>query len=207
MGFGQMGKKLRFCCGSCLGCCCLLPMAFVASLFTDVVAAVTGGLLVNVDEFLTSLGSALPGPLAALGPLLTGLIGFILVMMFPLDWVLTYRPGNVGFAFAVIMPWILTATVTALIFAKHAKEGFIIPFLTAIYAIVLVTGSAMALTNLAGGGGALGGILDTLFSGLTDRSFTLSVATACLEGGGIGALFGALMGAIKYNPEEYNAED
>ncbi|MHA1731609.1 MAG: hypothetical protein ACTSU5_06680 [Promethearchaeota archaeon] len=191
-------KKKKICCIPCLGCCCLIPMSLLAGFIADVPAAVTGGLITNLGDLLT----ALPGPLAAAGALASMMINFLLILLFPLDWVLLYRPGEVAFAFAVIMPWILMAVVTALLFAKHPKEGFIMPLMVGIYATIIVAGGLTVLFN-ALGGGVLGGMFDAVFEGLTDRTFALAVASACLEGGAIGGVFGALIGALRYDPDEY----
>lgn len=190
----KLGQFKTYCCGSCLGCLCLIPMAFLAGLLgADILGAVSGGLIVGVNDFLMIL----LGENAGISFLVNALLNILLILLFPLDWVLLYRPGNVLFAVSIIMPWVLCGTITALLFAKHAKEGFLLPLLAALYWLILFGVGAFLLNTFSGG------IVDAAFMGLTDRGAVAAVVTACLEGGAIGGIFGALVGALKYDPDTY----
>ena len=70
-------------------------------LFTNVGPAITT-LLGNLGKSNPSLG----GLSTFLPVLINGMIGFIAILIFPLHWLLYYRPGNAEFAFALILPWV-----------------------------------------------------------------------------------------------------
>jgi len=183
-------------------------------------SAITGGLFTNVgpainDLFSTlSLGSSM-GALATILPILIqGLIGLIAVMIFPLHWLLYFRPDEPLFALALILPWVLTAFLTSLIFAKSMKEGFMMPIILGISMIVTIVvifeGIIPALASQLGGSGVdITGLVDSIFQGLAglpegtplaDLSAMWIMVLSILEGSLVGSAFGAFAGAIRYNP-------
>lgn len=209
-----MGLK-RVICSGCLGMLCLIPMAWISFTFLDLGSAITGGVITNLGESLVTLGSMLSmlGPLGALIPILGGAaFGIILLMLFPLDWILIYRPDEPMMMLAVVLPWILCCTLTAAIFAHSPKGGlttsvaiglgYMIPTIV-IYLLIPVI-----LNMLVGGGGLpidlsfITELINDIFEGLTDRPFVLAVITAILEGCLIGGVFGAFIGSLKYKPGE-----
>ena len=211
-----MGLK-RVICSGCLGMLCLIPMAFISFIFLDLGSAITGGVLTNMGDALVSLGSLpLLGPIGPLIPILGGAaFGIILLMLFPLDWVLIYRPDEPMMMLAIILPWILCCTLTAAIFAHSPKGGlttsvaiglgYMIPTVV-IYLLIPVILN-MLISGILGGAlpidlSFITELIDSVFVGLTDRPFVLAVITAILEGCLIGGVFGAFIGSLKYKPGE-----
>ncbi|MHA1819659.1 MAG: zinc ribbon domain-containing protein [Promethearchaeota archaeon] len=197
----------------CLGMLCLVPMAWLSFRFFDLGAAITNGLFIDLGPaldtlFLSFLPSSM-GALASLVPILVeGLLGLIMLVFFPLHWALYYRPDEVGFAIAIIIPWILAGTITSALFCKTTKKGFDTGMAIGVgYAIGF---GALPFLLQAVIGAATGGafpvdfisIFNGLFSGLTDLPYLGAVLTATLEGGLIGGIFGAFIGSLKYNPDE-----
>lgn len=209
-----MGLK-RVIFSGCLGMLCLIPMAWISFTFLDLGSAITGGVITNLGEALGTLSSMLSmlGPLGALIPILGGAaFGIILLMLFPLDWILIYRPDEPMMMLAVVLPWILCCTLTAAIFAHSPKGGlttsvaiglgYMIPTIV-IYLLIPVI-----LNMILGGVGFpidlsfITELINDIFEGLTDRPFVLAVITAILEGCLIGGVFGAFIGSLKYKPGE-----
>jgi zinc ribbon protein len=128
-----------------------------------------------------------------------------MILLFPIHWVLQYRPDHPEFALAMMIPWVLCVFISGLMFAKNMKDGFMIGIKLAIgyivVGILVVTAIGAIMANIPGGQA----IFDSLILGLTDLSPTAAVIFSCIEGGLIGGVFGALAGAIRYKPgEEYN---
>jgi hypothetical protein len=147
---------------------------------------------------LTNLGAITSLPqLGNFGAILGLLLGLIFLMVFPLDWVLTYRPSDYTMVIWIIIPWAVAGVLNALVFAKNAKQGFVSGLAIMIIPVILgVLGNFLL-------GAALGGtaVLDTIFTGLVDRGFLAAIFTATLEGGALAGVFGSLIGALKYKPE------
>ena len=211
-----MGLK-RVILSGCVGMLCLIPMAWISFMFLDLGSAITGGVLVNMGGALAELAN-LPflGPFGPLIPLLGGaLFGILLLMLFPLDWVLIYRPDEPMMMLAIVLPWILCCTITAAIFAHSPKGGlttsvaiglgYMIPTVV-IYLLLPVILNAIIGGLIPGGFpidlSFITGLIDSVFEGLTDRPFVLAVITSILEGCLIGAVFGAFIGSLKYKPGE-----
>ncbi len=200
-----MGLK-RVICSGCAGMLCLLPMAYISFRFLDLTSLITGGLIVNLDDALANLGSAM-GPSGDLIALVASLfMGLFMILMFPIHWCLVYRPGDVVLLLAVILPWILCCMITSALFAHSPRGGldtslavgfgYLVPMI-AMYIIIPIV-----LNSILGGGASLmRGLLDGLSEGLTDLPFLLAVTTAILEGSAVGAVFGAFIGSLKYKPE------
>jgi hypothetical protein len=186
-------------------------MAWLSFMYFDLGAAITGGLVTNLGAALNSLGSALTmlGPWGMLIPILGGaLFGMIFLLLFPLDWVLLYRPDQPMMMLAIVIPWILCCTITAALFAHSPKGGlttsiaiglgYMIPTIVIYFLIPIILNAIIPL----GLGGVVSGIIDDLFYGATDRPFILAVVTAVGEGCLIGGIFGAFIGSLKYKPGE-----
>ena len=197
----------------CCGMCCLIPMAWIGFVFLDLGAAVTNGLFENVG---LAIGNALEFALAGAGlgaagaiiPFIAnGILGIIMLIFFPLHWALYYRPDNIGFAFAIMGPWILVGTLTSLLFCKKAKQGFdtglsigigymiivgVIPYI--LQAVIAQIGGGMSIDIV--------GLFDGLFTGMTDLPYLGAVIASCLEGGLIAGIFGAFIGSLKFDPEK-----
>jgi hypothetical protein len=217
-----MGFKRVFFSGI-VGMLFLIPMAWIAFVFLDLGSAVTGGVITNLGVAIAMLITGIAptggeGDFLAilLSVLANGLIGVVLLIIFPLDWVLIYRPDEPLMMLAIVLPWILCCTIASALFAHSPKGGFttsiaiglgyLIPSII-VYIIIL------SLAGTAGGGGPGGmdlsfipDIFDSAFTGLTDRPFLLSVLTATMEGALIGSVFGAFIGSLKYKPEGAKAK-
>ncbi len=200
-----MGFK-RIICSGCAGMLCLLPMAYISFRFLDLTSLITGGLVLNLDEALINIGDAL-GPSGDLIALVASVfLGLFIILLFPIHWCLTYRPGDIVLLLAVILPWILCCVITSGLFAHSPRGGldtslaigfgYLIPMVALYFIIPIVLGSMMG-----GGATLMRGLLDGLSTGLTDLPFLLAVTTAILEGTGVGAVFGAFIGSLKYKPE------
>ena len=203
----------KSCCVNCLAMCCLIPMSWISFSFFDLGGAISGSLFTNVGEALNS-AFALLASSAGLGSagglisvLVGGLIGLVMVLIFPIHWLLIYRPDEPMFALAMMIPWVLTVFLSALFWSKSMKDGFMMGIKLAVSWIVIGIVLFMGITSLAassGMGGIVGTALNGIFEGLTDLSPILAIISASLEGGLIGGVFGGLAGAIKYKPgEEY----
>jgi hypothetical protein len=200
MGWGRVIKS------GIVGMLIFVPMSYISFRFLNLTEGVTGGLLENVDDALSSI-SALLGIGGIILELIAGmLIGVVLVLIFPIHWCIGYRPDDVGLIIAVALPWILTCVIASALFAKSPREaihtslsigiGYAIIAIV-LYIILVVLGSA-----LGGGIGALIiGLLDGLMIGLTDLPFLLASLTAILEGCLVGTAFGAFIGSLRYKPE------
>jgi hypothetical protein len=194
-------------------------MSFISFNYLGLDSAITGGLLIGMGPGLSDLFSSM-GSLAGLGALGTilpiliqGILGLMAVMIFPLHWLLYFRPDEPIFAFALILPWVLTAFLTSLLFAKSMKEGFMMPIVLGITLIVIILavfqGLLPALASNMGGTDVTG-LLDAVFQGLaglpeglplSDLSAQWIMILAILEGSLVGSAFGAFAGAIRYNPK------
>jgi hypothetical protein len=183
-------------------------MAFISATYFDLTAAITGGLITGLGSglsYLLSNTQQLGGAGLLVSILLNGILGVITLSIFPIHWLLIYRPGEPMFALAMMIPWLLCGFLTAILFAKSAKEGFWMIFtigiIMSIMGILLIIGLGALSANIPGGG-AITGVIDGLFIGLTDLPPIFAILMACLEGAFIGGIFGAFAGALKYNPNK-----
>ncbi len=192
----KIGKK-RVILSGCAGMCCLLPMAYLSFRFLNLTGGVTGGLLENFEDALSSI----TGLIGFGGPFLEivagGFIGMAMIFLFPIHWCIYYRPEDVGLIIAVTVPWILCCAITSGLFAHSPRGGintslaigfgYMIP-LSIIYLVLAVAfpiGSA---------------VLDGLLLGLADLPFLIAILTSIFEGCLVGAVFGAFIGSLKYKP-------
>jgi len=106
------------------------------------------------------------------------------------------------FALAMMLPWVLCVGISALFFAKSAKDGLFIGIYLAIgfifWGILIYIGLFLLLGEALGSAA----IVDGLFAGLTDLHPVLAVILSSLEGGLIGGAFGAFVGSLKYKPTQ-----
>ena len=181
-------------------------MAGVSFIFFDLGNAISGGLFVNLGAALQSLLES-ELEIAGLGTLISiligGFTGLISIIIFPIHWLLIYRPDEIGMAFAMVIPWILAISISAALFAKSAREGIFIGLYLAIGYIIVGVGIYIGITSLIstaaestiGTAGIVGA-----FQGLTGLHPVLALFLSIFEGCLIGGIFGALVGSLKYKP-------
>ncbi|HMF34184.1 MAG TPA: hypothetical protein VKK79_22355 [Candidatus Lokiarchaeia archaeon] len=198
-----MGMKLIVFVGDILGLVFLTLMGYVAVMWCTWFPAATGGTCEDLGSavtggLLTNLGAITTLPvLGNFGPLIGVLLGTVFLILFPLDWALTYRPGDVIFFLWILIPWAVAGILNALVFAKNAKQGFAAGLVIMIIPVILGVILSFVLANLLGGVN----ILDLIFTGLVNRGFIAAIFTATLEGGALAGVFGSLIGALKYKPD------
>ncbi len=198
----RMGAPKILFLGGLLGGVFLLLMGWVAFQVLHLGDAITGGLLTNISSLFSLLGTILPGFGTVLGTILPMFMGWGILILFPLDWALAYRPDDIGLLFGILIPWAVAGVLTALIFAKNAKQGFLCGIALAIYPIIISIILTVALGALGGalGGIDIGGILNGIVEGLVDRNLIVAILSATLEGGALAGVFGALIGSLKFDP-------
>jgi len=181
-------------------------MSAIAFTVFDLGSAITGGLFTNMGTTITQ-GLTLLSPEAGsfIAIVINGFMGLFLILLFPVHWLLAYRPGDAVYAIALIIPWILAVFITAIIFSKSPKEGFLTGLWLGggfmIVGLGLIYGLTALLTNAGGPEAALfTGVIDGFYTGLTDLPPFWAIFLSCLEGGLIGGAFGALAGAIRFKP-------
>ncbi len=189
---------------NCAACCCLFPMAWISFLVFDLSSAVSGGLFTNIGPALdTLITQNLPQGGQFVSMLAGGFIGMLLILVFPIHWLLYYRPDEPEFAIAMMIPWILVTFISAIIWARDMKEGFMFGIKISVIWMVFGIIIYLLLSQVLGAEvPAINALLNGLSQGLTDLSPILAIFLACLEGGIIGGVFGALAGAIRYKPGE-----
>ncbi len=202
---------MSFCgkfCQNCLTSLCLVLMAGVSFTFFGLTNAISGSLFVNVGDAISGLLSIAfdSASLGVFGTIIAGgLVSIISILIFPIHWLLIYRPEEAGMALALMIPWVLCIGISALLFAKSAKQGFMIGVWLAVgyivWGLIIYILLAFALADV---GGIT--IINGIFGGLTDLHPILAIFFASAEGGLIGGAFGALFGAIKYKPGEEGYE-
>ncbi|WP_371806794.1 zinc ribbon domain-containing protein [Candidatus Lokiarchaeum ossiferum] len=186
-------------------------MSGVSFVFFDLGNAISGSLFVNLGAAIRGLLETVTGSGAGtfISLLVGGFMGIGSVLMFPIHWMLYYRPDEPGMAIALLIPWILCIGITSLLFAKKAKDGIMIGVRLAIGYIVFGSLIYIGLTYIlgaAGAGNVGSGVINGIFAGLTDLHPILSLILACLEGCLIGGAFGALIGALKFDPTKQDYE-
>lgn len=205
-------EEKRGCCKNCFITCasylCLIPMAWISFTVFDLGSAITGGLFTNMGSALNDVFKLVPelSTIPGLGVIAGGFVGVMLITVFPLHWMLQFRPDEPIFTIALIIPWILTVFISALIWSKDAKDGAKfslrvgLPWM--IGGIIISIGLNALLDSEFPGGSA---IINGVFTGLTGTPLAVSIFLACLEGIFVGAIFGALAGAIRYDPKKQYA--
>jgi len=172
----------KSCFVNCFTSCCLIFMSAIAFTVFDLGSAITGGLFTNIGTTITS-------GLQLLSPEAGGIISI----------------GDAVYALALIIPWILAVFITAILFSRSAKEGFLTGIWLGggfmIVGLGMVYGLTALLTATGGPEAALfTGVIDGFYTGLTDLPPFWAIFLSCLEGGLIGGAFGALAGAMRFKP-------
>ena len=174
----------------CVGMLCLIPMAWVSFRFLNLTEGLTGGLLENIDDALNNIA---PG----VGIIAGAFIGLALIFLFPIHWVIFYRPEDVMLIIAVTVPWILCCVIISGIFAHSPKGGINSSLAIGIGYFIILSIPYLILSLVEPVGSA---ILDGLLLGLSDLPYLLAVLTSILEGCLVGAVFGGFIGSLKYKP-------
>jgi len=177
------------------GMFCLIPMAWISFSFLHLTESVTGDLILNLDEAITSLGTLL---LPTVGPILSfvasAFLGLFMILIFPIHWCIFYKPNDLELLIAVVLPWILTCTITSAIFAHSPRGGIHTSLAIGIGYLIPAVVIYIVLSFIP----IIGGVVDGAVSGLTDLPYLLAVFTAILEGCLVGAVFGGFIGSLKY---------
>jgi len=201
-----MASFFKGCFVNCFTSCCLVFMSAIAFTVFDLGSAITGGLFTNVGDAITGLLKiASPEAGGIISIFVNGFMGLFLILLFPVHWILAYRPGDAAYALALIIPWILAVFITAIIFSRSAKEGFYTGIWLGggfmIVGLILVYGLTALLTQSGGPEAAIfTGAINGVYLGLTDLPPCWAIFLSCLEGGLVGGAFGALAGAIRFKP-------
>jgi len=177
------------------GMFCLIPMAWISFSFLHLTESVTGDLILNLDEAIISLATLL---LPKVGPILSfiasAFLGLFMILLFPIHWCIFYKPNDLELLIAVVLPWILTCTITSAIFAHSPRGGIHTSLAIGIGYLIPAVVIYIVLSFIP----IIGGVVDGAVSGLTDLPYLLAVFTAILEGCLVGAVFGGFIGSLKY---------
>ncbi len=173
----------------------MIPTAYICLISFDTFALITGGLIRNV----WMVGAIFGG----LGVVVFSIfLGVGIVCIFPIHWVLINRPNDILLLLALALPWIITCSLASALFAHSPRGGIHTSFAIGLGFFLLMLIPYILLSLLLGQTGLGGGIIiDNLTMGLTGLPWVLSALTATMEGAGIGACFGALVGSLKYKAE------
>jgi hypothetical protein len=194
MGFGRVLWT------GIVGMIFLLLTSYISFVFLDLTSGVTGGLIENLGDALSSLGSILPGIGGIIGILAPMFLGLVLILIFPIHWCLMYRPDDVMLLISVTLPWILACSMICGINAKTPGKGIRTSLAIGIGYLILALSLYFLLPLIPIIGPFIGGIIDGLTLGLTDLPYIFAVSTAILEGSLVGAVFGGFIGSLKYKP-------
>ncbi|MHA2002073.1 MAG: hypothetical protein ACTSVU_08290 [Promethearchaeota archaeon] len=185
-------------------------MAGVSFAYFDLGNAISGSLFVNLGNAIEDglqLATGNPSTGSLLTILIGGIIGLVALLMFPVHWLLYYRPDDPMMAIALTIPWVVAIGISAAIFAKSAKQGIFVGIILAIgYIIIGIVIYILLSAALVKTGGVGQGAVDGMFLGLTGLHPILAVILSSLEGALVGGSFGALIGALKYKPTEETYE-
>ena len=197
----------------CLGMLCLIPMAWFSFNVLDLGAAITGDLFIGIGDAMDTAFTAAFAAAGITGGFLTGfvpfivqgLLGIIMLWYFPLHWALYYRPDDIGMALAIVLPWMLTGTITAALFCKKARKGLTTGLSVGLAYALFVGLFPLIISAIVNAASPIPidimGVINSLFTGMTDLPYVWSVVLACVEGALISGTFGALIGSLKYKPE------
>ena len=183
-----------------LGMILLLLTSYVSFQFLDLTSSITGGLIQNLNEALTSLEGLLGGIGTVIAIIAPMILGLVLILFFPIHWCLFYRPDNVLLLISVTLPWIITCSLVCALTAKTPGKGIRTSLAIGIGYLILALLLYFLLPMIPVIGPFIGGILNGLALGLTDLPYVLAVSTAILEGCFVGAVFGGFVGSLRYKP-------
>lgn len=190
MGFGRVLWT------GIVGMIFLLLTSYISFVFLDLTSGVTGGLIENLGDALSSLGALLPGIGGIIGILAPMFLGLVLILIFPIHWCLMYRPDDVLLLISVTLPWILACSMITGINAKTPGKGIRTSLAIGIGYLILALLLYFGLSSIP----IIGPIIDGAVTGLTDLPYVFAVSTAILEGCLVGAVFGGFIGSLKYKP-------
>ena len=177
----------------------LVPLSWISFSLLDLTYSITGGLVDDLNVVIVSLGGG------ALGFIASAFLGLVMILLFPIHWCLTYRPDDVLLIISVILPWVLTCTITSAISAHSPRGGIHTSLAIGIGYIIVGFAFYFILPTIInmfvlGLGSFAPVVIDGLSWGLTNLPYLLAVFTAVLEGCLVGAVFGAFIGSLKYKP-------
>ncbi|MFX1392365.1 MAG: hypothetical protein ACFFAH_02220 [Promethearchaeota archaeon] len=173
----------------------MIPTAYICFVSFDTLSLITGGLIQNILGLASGFGT--------IGMFIFGaFLGVGLVCIFPIHWALINHPDNILLLLALVLPWIITCSIASALFA-HSPRGAIHTSLAVGigYFIVMLIPYIIFSFLLSQAGLPGGTIIDSITIGLTGMPWVLSTLTATMEGAGVGAVFGAFVGSLKYKPE------
>ncbi|MBD3254718.1 MAG: zinc-ribbon domain-containing protein [Candidatus Lokiarchaeota archaeon] len=182
----------------------LVPFSWLSFYAFNLLGSITGGLIQNVQGLAGLFGEG--GDLIMI--LLGAVLGVVIVCLFPVHWVIIYRPGDLILLIALLLPWILSCSISSGLFA-HTIRGSIHTSLAigiGYFILMLIPYIALAvLLSQAGLNGAA--IIDSVAIGLTGMPWVLAALAATMEGAGIGMVFALLVTVIlKYKPEASSSD-
>ncbi|MFX1420412.1 MAG: zinc ribbon domain-containing protein [Promethearchaeota archaeon] len=194
MGWGRVIKS------GIVGMLIFVPISYISFRFLNLTEGVTGGLIVNIDDAISSLTGFIGFGGFFIELLVGALIGVVLVFIFPIHWCIMYRPEDWLLIIAITFPWILSCVIASALFSHSPREAVHTSLSIGIgYAILSVVLYIILAVVVPMGLGTA--ILDGLMTGLTDLPFLLAVLTAILEGCLVGTVFGAFIGSLRYKPK------
>jgi hypothetical protein len=158
----------------------------------DFTGRILGGTVTNLNTGITQIISASGFAGASAAPLVyLGLTGGSLLLfdMYPLSWVLTWRPWDALTIFYMIIPWILSGLIVSRIVAESPRHmlkiGLFLMLANSLWAVGLLIVLPIALLNLpvlGGVGGIIVSALNGVASGFTDMPMGVSAILTQVEG-------------------------
>lgn len=190
MGFGHILK------GIMVGWFFTGLIAFVLFIIPgiDFLGQILGGTIQNIEALFTVI-PGLPAFFATLGVLLITVLELFLFNVYPLSWILTWRPWDALTILYMIVPWICAGLITGKLVVKSPKDalgigiGLIIS--NSLWCVLWFIVLPNVLMGVFGGGmmGGLSpliqGIIEGAAAGLTDMPPGLSAILTQVQGGGL----------------------
>ncbi len=177
----------------------------------DFLSQILGGTIQDFDQFLIIVFQNIPGApdLSALGAVIASFLELVLFGVYPLSWILAYRPEDWLSTVLMIVPWIGAGFLTGLACATNPKDaikigiGLIIG--NCIWALIFNLGIPFGLANLPMIPGeissVISGVLTGIAEGLTDMPPAVSAILVQVEGGAFFIGSGILAGLMKEGRE------
>ncbi|MFX0187729.1 MAG: hypothetical protein ACFE8A_08335 [Candidatus Hodarchaeota archaeon] len=173
----------------------MIPIAYICFVSFDTLSLITGGLIQNILGLVSGYGEIVMFIFGAF-------LGVGLVCIFPIHWALINHPDNILLLLALVLPWIITCSIASFLFAHSPRGGIHTSLAIGLGYFILMTIPYLLFSFFLSQAGLAGvSIIDGITIGLTGMPWVLSALTATMEGAGIGAVFGALVGSFKYKPE------
>ena len=171
----------------------MVPIAYISLISFDLIALITGGLIQNFQGLSGGLGGGGRILIVIIGIFL----GILIICLFPIHWLILSQPGNWLLLLALLAPWVITCFITSYMFSHSPRGGIHTSMAIGLgfFFLMLIPYLILSVLLAPIGGAA---IIDNISIGLTGYPFVLSVFFATMEGAGVGAVFGALAGSLKY---------